>query len=255
MRFASLGSGSKGNALVVESGATRILLDCGFGPREAERRLARIGLVPADIDAILVTHEHGDHVGGVARFVARHGMRAYLTHGTLRAVGDTAFPADGFRVLDSHTVFAIGDIEIRPFPVPHDAGEPVQFVFSNGHRRLGVITDTGCVTPHIIAMLKGCEGLVIECNHDGEMLMNGRYPPALKRRIAGDYGHLENSVAAALLRQVATEALQHVVAAHLSEQNNLPALAKQILADVLGCDSDWVGVATQEEGFGWRSLA
>lgn len=254
MRFASLGSGSKGNAMVVEAGATRVLVDCGFGLRELASRLGRIGLVPADIDGIVVTHEHGDHVGGVGRCAAHHGIRAYLTHGTLAAIGSDALPAEGVAVIDSQAAFVIGDVEVHPFPVPHDAREPVQFVFTDGRRRLGILTDTGCATPHIVDMLRGCDGVVIECNHDADMLRKGRYPPALKKRIAGGYGHLENQAAAELLRLIATDGLQHVLAAHLSEHNNVPALARKALADAIGWAPERIGVATQEDGFGWRSL-
>lgn len=252
MRFASLGSGSRGNALVVEAGRTRILLDCGFGPRNLAARLARVGLLPEDIDAILVTHEHADHVGGVAACARRYGLDVFLTHGTLGA----APMADvGVTVIDSHASFAVGDLELDPFPVPHDAREPAQFVFSDGACRLGVLTDAGCVTPHMVEMLSGCQALVLECNHDAAMLAGGRYPPHLKRRIAGRFGHLDNAAAADLLAQVDRSMLRHVVAAHLSQENNTPALATAALAAVLGCTPDWVGVASQEEGCDWRDVA
>jgi phosphoribosyl 1,2-cyclic phosphodiesterase len=138
--------------------------------------------------------------------------------------------------------------------VPHDAREPVQYVFSDGDRRLGVLTDTGCVTPHIERCLDGCDALVLECNHDSEMLRRGAYPPQLKTRIAGRLGHLDNAAAAALLATLDRRRLQHVVAAHLSEQNNCPELARAALAGALGCGSEWIGVADQETGFGWREL-
>ncbi|CAG0996984.1 Putative metallo-hydrolase YycJ [Rhodocyclaceae bacterium] len=254
MRFASLGSGSKGNAMVVEAGNTRLLVDCGFGLREFTRRLGRLGLGPADIDGILVTHEHGDHVGGVWRYAEKFGIRIYMTYGTLVAVDSDWMPAGGLEIIDSHAIFAVGDFEVQPFPVPHDAREPVQFVLSDGDRRLGILTDTGSVTQHILARLMGCDGLVIEFNHDAEMLGSGRYPPMLKRRIAGDYGHLENKVAADLLRRVATDKLQHVVGAHLSEHNNLPSLALGALVGALEGLCPETGVADQESGFGWRTL-
>jgi phosphoribosyl 1,2-cyclic phosphodiesterase len=158
------------------------------------------------------------------------------------------------RRFDSHTAFAIGDIEVHPYPVPHDAREPTQFVFSDGARSLGVLTDAGCITPHILAMLTECAGLVLECNHDAEMLARGRYPPPLKRRIAGEYGHLDNQAAAGLLRAIGGAGLAHVVAAHLSEENNTPELARAALADALGCTPDWVGMADQAAGCGWREL-
>lgn len=251
MRFASLGSGSRGNALVVEAGRTRVLLDCGFGPRNLAARLARLGLAPGDLDAILVTHEHADHVGGVAACARRHALDVFLTHGTL---GAAMLDGVGIEVIDSHAVFAIGDLELQPFPVPHDAREPAQFVFSDGCCRLGVLTDAGCVTPHMVEMLSGCAALVLECNHDAAMLAAGSYPPHLKRRIAGRFGHLDNAAAADLLAQVDRSKLLHVVAAHLSQENNTPALATAALAAVLGCDPGWIGVADQELGCDWREL-
>lgn len=251
MRFASLGSGSRGNALIVEAGNTRVLVDCGFGLRDLASRLSRYGLSPEDIDAVLVTHEHGDHIAGVARLAAKHATEVFLTHGTLVASG---FDPALARVFDSHLAFTIGDIEVRPFPVPHDAREPVQFVLSDGKCRLGVLTDAGVVTAHIVEMLKDCEALVLECNHDAEMLAGGDYPWPLKQRIAGRFGHLDNASAADLLRRVRTDRLRHVVAAHLSEQNNAPELARIALAQALGCEPAWVGVADQETGFDWRSL-
>jgi phosphoribosyl 1,2-cyclic phosphodiesterase len=249
MRFASLGSGSKGNALLVESGCTRVLVDCGFSPRETAMRLERLGVEPESVDAVLVTHEHGDHAGGVARCAARFGWTVHASHGTAMAA---RLDDVGARCFDSHAAFVIGDLEVHPYPVPHDAREPTQFVFSDGANRLGVLTDAGAVTPHIVAMLKDCAALVLECNHDADMLAHGRYPPPLKKRIAGGYGHLENGLAAGLLRVLGGGRLRHIVAAHLSEENNTPELARAALAEALGCTADWIGVATQMEGFAWR---
>jgi phosphoribosyl 1,2-cyclic phosphodiesterase len=255
MRFASLGSGSRGNALVVEAGTTRILIDCGFGPRELTRRLARLGLAADAFAAIVVTHEHGDHGSGVAANANRHGLDVFLTHGTFAALRRDGGSLVSPRLIDSHASFAIGDLIVQPFPVPHDAREPVQYILSDGASRLGVLTDVGCVTPHIVELLSCCDALVLECNHDLEMLAAGKYPEHLKRRISGRDGHLDNGAAAALLAQLDTARLQHIVAAHLSQQNNRSELAQQALAGALGCTCDWIEVASQEEGFSWRELA
>lgn len=255
MRFASLGSGSRGNALVVESGGTRVLLDCGFGIRETVRRLERLGIEAESLSAILVTHEHSDHIGGVFKFARRHSIPVWLTHGTLVSAPqrDTELPE--VTLIDGHVAHALGDLEIQPYPVPHDAREPVQYVFSDGARKLGVLTDCGSLTAHVVAMLDGCDALVLECNHDESMLAASDYPPALKRRISGRLGHLSNEAAAGLLAQVNVSRLQHLVAAHLSEQNNQPALAVTALATVLGCTKEWIGVATQDSGFDWRQIS
>lgn len=253
IRFASLGSGSKGNALLVESGSTRTLLDCGFGPREMATRLERLGVAPETVTDVLITHEHADHVGGATRCAARFGWTIHASHGTAAAAGSLVDVA--VRRFDSHNTFAIGDIEVHPYPVPHDAREPTQFVFSDGASKLGVLTDAGMVTPHIVAMLAECAALVLECNHDAAMLAGGRYPPPLKQRIAGNFGHLENVMAAELLGKVAGPHLRHVIAAHLSEENNTPALAAGALAGALGCTPDWIGIADQAAGFDWRELS
>lgn len=253
MRFASLGSGSRGNSLVVEIGRTRILVDAGFGPAETTRRLGRLALEPADVDAVLVTHEHSDHMGGAAACSRRFGWSIHLTHGTFaesrESCGDVSVT-----LIDSHGPFSIGDISIQPFPVPHDAREPVQFVFSDGDRRLGVLTDAGHVTQFMVSMLDACDALVLECNHDIAMLEEGRYSPSLKRRIGGRWGHLDNGAAASLLAQIERKNLHHVVAAHLSEENNTPSLAQLALASALQCEPEWVGVATQHGGFDWRDV-
>ncbi len=259
MRFASLGSGSEGNGLIVQAGSTRLLLDCGFGLADTARRLGRLDLAPEDIDGIVVTHEHDDHVGGVPRFARKHGIPVYLTYGTMVAAGAGKFDDVAITLIDSHTPVPIADIELRPFPVPHDAREPAQFVFCDGQRSLGVLTDTGASTSHIEQMLSDVDALVLECNHDIDMLMNGAYPYALKQRISGRLGHLDNGTASGLLGALtkipgATGRMQHVIAAHLSKQNNTPVLARRGLAAVLGCDDQWIGVATQEDGFAWREI-
>ena len=254
MRFASLGSGSRGNSLVVEVGESRVLVDCGFSIKATLERLGRLKLAAEELTAIVVTHEHSDHVSGVFGFASRFGLPVYLTHGTLSEASRRALKIPECRLLDTGSVFTVGAIEIQPFPVPHDAREPVQFAFFDGQHRLGVLTDAGSITPHIVDVLQMCDALVLECNHDTDLLTASSYPAMLKRRILGSRGHLENRQAAALLAQIKTRQLQHVLAAHLSVQNNRPELAREALASALNCSSDWIGVASQDSGFGWREL-
>jgi phosphoribosyl 1,2-cyclic phosphodiesterase len=255
MRFASLGSGSQGNALVVESGATRILLDCGFGLADTASRLARLGLAPSDLSAIVVTHEHDDHIGGVARLARRHDIPVWLTYGTLNGFEAMFAGVGSVNVITGYAPFSVGELRIEPYPVPHDAREPAQFVFGDGARRLGVLTDAGCSTPHIESVLSRCHALVLECNHDLEMLRLSSYPPRLRERIAGRFGHLDNGAAAALLSRLDNGSLQHLVAAHLSQENNRPELARSALAAAVGCEPAWIAVADQDEGLDWRQIA
>jgi len=251
MRFASLGSGSRGNATVVEQGDTLLLIDCGFSVRETERRLLRLGRDASQVSAVLVTHEHSDHIGGVAQFSRKYRVPVWMTAGTRSACRDEP---ERIELFNSHVAFAVGDLEITPFPVPHDAREPAQFVFSDGARRLGVLTDTGSLTLHIEQQLDGCDALLLECNHDREMLANGVYPPVLKARVGGSYGHLSNDQAAGLLQRIDCSRLQHLVAAHLSEKNNTEALARIAASSALGCADEWIAVARQDEGLDWREV-
>ncbi len=255
MRFASLGSGSQGNSLVVEAQGTRILLDCGFGLAATVARLARLGLVPEDITALVVTHEHDDHIGGVARLARRYDIPVWLTPGTLAGFETLFADVACVSMIDNYGIFEIGGLQVQPFPVPHDAREPAQYVFSDGASRLGVITDAGCSTRHIETMLSGCDALVLECNHDVEMLRASSYPQKLRNRIGGRFGHLDNDAAAELLRSLDNAKLRHLVAAHLSQENNRPQLAQAALSQVLNCAPDWIAIADQENGLGWRQMA
>ncbi|MDD2929485.1 MAG: MBL fold metallo-hydrolase [Sideroxydans sp.] len=250
MRFAFLGSGSEGNSLLVQAGNTTLMLDCGFSVNETVARLARLGLQAEQINGILVTHEHSDHIGGVARLARKFQLPVWMTHGTL-LTQQAAFADIAVTELNPHHRLSIGDLEVQPFLVPHDAREPVQYVFGDGMHRLGVLTDTGHITPHIEESLAGCHAMVLECNHDEELLRTGRYPPSLKQRVGGRFGHLSNRQAAGLLENLDTSCLQYIVAAHLSKQNNLPELAAQALSAVLSCKVEEITIASQSEGLDW----
>lgn len=254
MRFASLGSGSEGNALLVVAAQTQVLMDCGFGLQDTIARLARLGVLPEQLSGIVVTHEHGDHISGVARLARKFNLPVWMTHGTLRSQTKAFADIADIREIDPQTAFVIGDIEINPYSVPHDAAEPVQFVFSDGAHRLGVLTDAGHGTAHIEQSLNGCDALVLECNHDADMLMNSDYPYSLKQRVGGRFGHLNNQEAGGILARLDASRLQHLIAAHLSRRNNTPELAVRALSAAAACEKSWVGVATQEDGFAWREI-
>ena len=249
LRACSLGSGSSGNALVVEARdgvtVTRVLVDNGFNLRQLGRRLERAGLSLHDIDAILVTHEHSDHVGGVARYAGKAGIPVYCSEGTARA-GQLRERGVEWRELVSGVRQEIGALVVDPYEVPHDAAEPLQFVFGDGGRWLGLLTDAGAATGVILAALRRVDALVLECNHDERMLRTGPYAPFLKARIAGTHGHLSNTQAAGILGQLDCARLQWVAAAHLSAHNNTRELACEALAAVLGCDSGEVRVERTE---------
>ena len=258
LRFASLASGSRGNCLVVEAGEgaslTRVLLDCGLNLTDSERRLARLGLAPRDIDGILVTHEHGDHAGCVFDFAAAHGVAVYLTHGSLAGLEADGKAIDGVKIvlISARQAFFIDGLQVQPFTVPHDAREPVQYVVSDGAAKLGVLTDIGTPTEHVRQVLSGLDALVLECNYDRDMLWSGPYPKWLKERIGGPLGHLDNRDSARLLAAIDRSRLKHVIGAHLSQHNNKPALARAALAEAMNCSEDWIGLASQADGFAWR---
>lgn len=257
LRVCSLGSGSSGNALVVEarSGAAvaRVLVDNGFNLRQLMRRLGRAGLSLHDIDAVFVTHEHSDHSNGVARLACRVGIPVYCSPGTARAAGLLAAGVQ-CKSIFSGVCVELGPLTIDPYEVPHDAAEPLQFVFGDGARRFGLLTDAGHCTDIIVAALRRAHALVLECNHDAEMLRTGAYPSFLKSRIAGTRGHLSNAQAAAVLSQLDGSRLAWIACAHLSRVNNTPDLARAALADPLGCGGADIDIADQDDGLAWRTV-
>ena len=227
------------------------MVDCGFSLRETERRLQRLGVKPGQLSAILVTHEHSDHCSGVARVSQRHGVPVYLTHGT--AASGRLDGASDLRHIGSEDAFGIGELSVRAERVPHDAAEPCQYLFEWQSRRLGILTDLGRVTPHVVASYRDCHSLVLEFNHDVDMLRDGQYPPRLKRRVGGDWGHLSNDQAAGLLAQVGVGQLNNLVVAHISENNNTRPLAEQALDAILPT-RERVTWACQQQGFDWLEV-
>ena len=205
MRFCSLGSGSGGNATLVEASqgitSTRLLVDAGFSARELAKRLARAGCTPQDLDAVFITHEHGDHIGCALGFAALHRLPLFMSRGTWHALGQPQFDPALLRMVKHGDVVPLGDMAMQPFAVPHDATEPLQLTLTDGADKLGLVTDLGSAPDSVATTLKGCGALLLECNHDESLLRAGRYHPALKKRILGSHGHLSNTAAAALLKQ------------------------------------------------------
>lgn len=253
MRFASLGSGSRGNGTLVRRGDACVLVDCGFTLRQLERRLGAAGLAPEDLTAVVVTHEHSDHAQGIGPLVRRTGVPVLATAGTWR--GMKCDPRAGTdRVIAADRSFDLGGLRVHPVTVPHDAREPVQYRFEDGPLSVGVLTDLGHPTAHVIERFVGCDGLLLEFNHEPDLLAVSRYPETVKRRVGGDHGHLANAQSAALLAALAPERLQTLVAGHLSEQNNTPDHASRALMGVMEGAAAHCHVAVQDDFSGWFEL-
>lgn len=233
MRCALIGSGSAGNALLVTAGTTTLLVDCGYSVKAFEGRAEQLCFDPATLTAVLVTHEHDDHLGGVLPLSRRYRLPVYWAGGTGLAAAARHGDIGDAREFSSHAPFSIGEIEVTPVPVPHDAREPTQFVFSNGTSRLGLLTDLGSMTPHVLAAYADCDALCLEFNHDPALLESSAYPPSLRRRIASPWGHLSNPQAERLLERLRGPRLARVVAAHLSEKTNHPELVAACLERVV----------------------
>ncbi len=253
MKFASLGSGSKGNATIIDTEHGCLMIDCGFSIKETTRRLERVGKSPQDISAILVTHEHSDHWKGVLPFASKFSIDIYATAGCYRAVNISPRTSKQFKVICSHSSFMLNNVQVLPIPVPHDASEPVQYIFSYDQFRLGILTDVGNITPYIIEQYNRCTGLLVEANHDVEMLQAGTYPRFLKDRVAGEWGHLNNYQTASLLSAIDQDIIQKLVIGHISESNNDSVRVKKAIEDVFTC-SEKIIYANQNEGFDWVYL-
>jgi len=256
LRFKSLGSGSTGNATLIEAGgppAFRLLVDCGLGVRQLSARLAEAGLADSDIDAIFITHEHSDHIGCARQFARRHGVPVWMSAGTYVALDQPDF-GGWLRVAQDSVAIDLGGLQLTPFTVPHDAREPLQLTCTDGAVKLGILTDLGHATEHVLAHLQRCDALVLESNHDSDMLAASSYPFFLKKRVGGQFGHLSNEAAAQIAQAVCHGALKHLVAAHLSQQNNRPVLAQNLLSRALGCGSDDIVVADASTGTRWLAL-
>lgn len=252
LRFASLGSGSRGNALLIELNETLLMVDCGLSLKAVEERLRILGRTPLDVTALLVTHEHADHIQGVARFARRYNTPVWMTPGTASTKATDGISRS--HTLNCHRELSIGEISVQPFPVPHDAREPCQFTFAGAGRRLGVLTDTGHVTSHIAERLAGCDALALEANHDLEALRRGSYPHSVKQRVASSLGHLNNEQAAQLVETLSHPELQWVVALHISEQNNSQDAVRESLTPMLNGGDQPLYLAEQNTPSEWLEI-
>lgn len=233
MRLVVLGSGSGGNVLVLESDCRRLMVDAGFSCREIEKRLDRVGLGGEDFDGLVLTHEHSDHTRGVKRFVKRHNVPVYATAGTLEGL-DLAGNGAEIHVLTSGQSAEVGSFTIEPFAIPHDAREPIGLVVQDGAgRRVGMVADLGTRSQLAWSRLTDLDALILESNHDLDMLRSGPYPWPLKQRVASRHGHLSNRDAADGIPELDSSRLQWVVLYHLSRTNNLPALAMDTVGEAL----------------------
>ena len=232
MNVSLLASGSKGNALLVCSERSRLLIDAGLSARELSRRLALAGVAPESLDAVLVSHEHVDHVRGLGVLSRRWRVPVYVHHAAAELLADQQRP-EALREFDGGAELAIGDFGVRVFPVTHDAAAPVGFTISGPAGKLGIATDLGIATRLVVEELRGCRGLILEANHDEAMLRDGPYPWPLKQRIKGNHGHLSNRACASLLEQLCWDGLEVVFLAHLSDTNNHPDLAAASARTVL----------------------
>jgi phosphoribosyl 1,2-cyclic phosphodiesterase len=233
LRFVPLGSGSRGNAVLVDFGAVRVLVDAGLSARALAARLEAVGYAPRDVDWIVLTHEHQDHTRGAQRFSKNHGAPVICSSATLEAMDRSPAHFSEWHPLREDGPLDLGPVRVDAFPVPHDAAAPVGFVLSDGKLKVGIATDLGHATTLVVERLRGCHVLMVESNYDPDLLQNGPYPWHIKQRVSSRTGHLSNAMAAELLAQTVDEECQAVVLGHLSENNNRPELARRVVAGAL----------------------
>ncbi len=250
MKFCVLGSGSKGNATYVEAGGSALLIDAGFSGKEMARRCQELSLSLERVVAILITHEHNDHIKGAGILARRYGIPLLLNRPTYEAAVARLGKVDDLVYFSTGESFAFAGFSIHPFSVSHDTVDPVGFVVEHDGCRLGYCTDTGMVSRLLQHRLAGCHGLVMECNHDPQLLKDGPYPPQLQQRVRSKVGHLANGDAAGFIQQLLHQGLLHVVLAHLSDTNNRPELAYAEVTDFLAAHKN--GCALPEISLAWQ---
>jgi len=245
----SLGSGSKGNATLVKFANTLLLIDCGFSCKEIERRMQLKNIATSDVTAILVTHEHGDHISGVPALSNKYQLPVWMSSGT--SYHNKACKIKNLNLFNTHQEFKIEGVTVCPVSVPHDAREACQYVFESQQRKVGILTDLGHVTPYIKQQYQGCDILMLEFNHERDLLLQSAYPQSLKARVSGDLGHLSNSQATEFLTDDITKQLKYLVAMHLSEENNRRELVLNSISAKKLNSSIEVILSNQEVGLDW----
>ena len=225
-----LGSGSKGNAVLLEADGTRVLIDAGFSPRGIQKRLEMFDVAPQSIEAVIVTHEHSDHIRGVAAASKRWGWRILASDGT--RTGCASLAGAPIETISTSARFAIGQLEIATISTSHDANEPMAVIATSKATgaRAGIVYDLGVFTEKLMHAVRYVDILMLEANHDVEMLRRGPYPPVLQRRIASRYGHLSNSDSAQAARECVHKGMSHLILAHLSQKNNTPRIATETVS-------------------------
>jgi len=242
-----LASGSKGNAIFISDSRTSILVDAGLSGIEIERRLKSKGLCPENLDAILVSHEHTDHIQGVGVLSRRYNLPVYISHKTKKAGQAQLGNVRDLITFECGATFMINTLTVHPFPISHDAKDPAGFTVKQNGSKIGIATDLGVATSVVKEHLKACELLILEANHDVTMLMEGPYPWPLKQRIKSRTGHLSNEDSKNLLYELKHDRLLYVILAHLSETNNTPHKALNRVQEALAHCKTKINVATQDQ--------
>jgi phosphoribosyl 1,2-cyclic phosphodiesterase len=251
MQFSCLGSGSKGNATLVRHGEQLVMIDCGFSLKYIQQALALKSCSAEQLSAIFVTHEHSDHIQGVNTLAKRFNLPVYCTAGTFRS--GKLKQGLNIQLIQGGDTVSLGDLQVTAVTVPHDANEPCQFYFSANNKKLGVLTDLGSISEHVVDAYKDCHALLLEANHDVDMLMQGPYPPSLKRRVVGEWGHLSNAQAREFLSAMQLSELSTLVLGHISEKNN----SLEMVRDFFGhfeTEVEQVVYASQQTGFDWLKV-
>lgn len=240
MKITALGSGSGGNATVIQNNGRAVLVDAGFTCKNLRTRMLFCDIDPDSVSAAFITHEHGDHVKGIGVFARKHKIPVYLNEGTFNSMhhGLKLEIDKWVSIVKTGVEVDICDMQVRSFPVPHDAGEPVGYTFSDKNNKISYVTDIGSITNTVRDNLKGSRLIVLESNHDEKMLRNGPYPAFLKQRVSGPNGHLSNDATGTLINNVMWDGLKAVYLAHLSKENNRPSLALNTVSESLNGNFD-----------------